>query len=230
MAIKGLSYQEVVNAINKIIQQQEKPSVNKIHQLIGYGSLTTISKYFKQWKSLDSMQSTLKLQSQSCFDTMKVSDGDSSVKQKTPINSTINNKRQNRKVAEINDPIVQSLITGSINLSHDILNSMSEEWGVILHEPNEEIKIKKLYSALIKEQIRREIAETISKEAKNYADTMKAQATQRISDVRNSLEGQIAFLNGQIRQLKHESEVSLDHYRDQLEKANAHLAELKSKL
>merc|ERR1711862_122851 len=119
--IRKLSMQLIKLFSNK------KPSVNKIHQLIGYGSLTTISKYFKQWKSLDSMQPTLKLQSQSCFDTTKVTDGKSSVKQKPPVNSTINNKKQNRKVAEINDPIVQSLITGSINLSHDILNSMSEE-------------------------------------------------------------------------------------------------------
>ena len=69
MAVKGLSYQEVVNAINKIIQQQDKPSINKIRQLIGYGSLTTISKYFKQWKESDSIQTALQLQPQASYDT-----------------------------------------------------------------------------------------------------------------------------------------------------------------
>lgn len=229
MAVKGLSYQEVVNAIDKIIQQQDKPSINKIRQLIGYGSLTTISKYFKQWKESDSIQTALQLQTQASYDTDNP-DSKSASKRKDTMNPTINNKQgQNKQMAEINDPIVQSLIASSAELSHDILNSMSEEWNIILHEPNEEIKLKKLYAALVKEQIRRETAEKISKEAKNYADTMKAQATQRISDVRDSLEGQIAFLNGQIRQLKRESEASLDHYRDQLEKANTHLAELKNK-
>ena len=230
MAVKGLSYQEVVNAIDKIIQQQDKPSINKIRQVIGYGSLTTISKYFKQWKESDNIQVDLQLKLQTAYNNKKL-DSRNVTNEKDITNPTIDNNKRglNQQMSKINDPAVQSLISSSAEISHDILNSMLEEWKIIPNEPNEKIKIKKLYAALVKEQIRRETAEKISKEAKNYVDTMKAQAKQRISDVRDSLEGQIAFLSGQIRQLKRESEASLDHYRDQLEKANIHLAELKNK-
>lgn len=227
MAARGLSYQEVVTAIHEIIKQNGKPSINKIRQLIGYGSLTTISKYLKQWREAENLEVSEKQLARQVSPDI---DSKGTAKQENTIDPNINNEQGgNKHMADINDPIVQSLIASSAELSSDILNSMSEEWSIVLHEPNEEIKIKKLYAALVKEQIRRETAEKISKEAKNYADTMKEQATQRISDVRDSLEDQIAFLNGQIRQLKRESEASLDHYRTQLEKANAHLAVLKTK-
>ncbi len=99
---------------------------------------------------------------------------------------------------------------------------------MILNESNPELKIRKLYAALVKEQTRRESAEQVAKEARIYADTLKEQTTQRISDLRDSLEGQIAFLNGQIRQLKRESEQSLEYYRNQLEKSNNALAKKRS--
>lgn len=229
MAIKGLSYQEVVSAIDNIIKDHDKPSINKIRHLIGYGSLTTISKYFKQWKSCnkDKHSNILKSYDNACSKNNNKNKFNNSHN----IDSNKYNKNykqlQNIDSFEIDNSIIQSLVAGSASLSTDILNNMSEEWSVILNEPNEDIKIKKLYAALVKEQMRRETAEKISKEAKSYADNIKEQATQRIADIRDSLEEQIAFLNGQIRQLKHDAEKSLDHYRSQLEKSNLHLAFLK---
>ena len=50
----------------------------------------------------------------------------------------------------------------------DLFRNISEEWSTLLNEPNDEIKIKKLYSALVKESIRRETAERLAKDAKSH--------------------------------------------------------------
>jgi hypothetical protein len=105
--------------------------------------------------------------------------------------------------------------------------NMLDEWDMILNENDSDIKVKKLYAALTKEQTRRKTAEKIAKEAKVYSEVVKEQTVRRISDFRYSLESQITFLNRQIRQLKHESETHLGYYRSQLEKANLAIAELK---
>jgi CHASE3 domain sensor protein len=83
----------------------------------------------------------------------------------------------------------------------ELFKNVSEEWSTILNEHNEEIKVKKLYSALIKESIRRETAERLAKDARSYSDLIQEQSKQRLSDLKENLENQITFLRQSILML-----------------------------
>ena len=109
----------------------------------------------------------------------------------------------------------------------ELFSNISEEWATLLNEANEEIKIKKLYSALVKESIRRETAERLAKDARSYCDLVQEQSKQRITDMKEGLESQITFLTQQIKDLKDESAKNLDHYRDELKKATKNLIDSK---
>lgn len=50
MVNKGLNQEDVFLAAQEIEKSGEEPSAKKIRDHIGSGSLTTISKYFKQWQ------------------------------------------------------------------------------------------------------------------------------------------------------------------------------------
>ncbi|MGQ4001577.1 kinesin [Francisellaceae bacterium CB300] len=109
----------------------------------------------------------------------------------------------------------------------ELFSNISEEWSTLLNETNEDIKIKKLYSALVKESIRRETAERLAKDARSYCDLVQEQSKQRITDMKESLESQITFLTQKIKDLKDESAKNLDHYRNELKKANKNLIDSK---
>ncbi|MFT4693174.1 MAG: hypothetical protein ACI8TE_000062 [Francisella sp.] len=109
----------------------------------------------------------------------------------------------------------------------ELFSNISEEWSTLLNETNEDIKIKKLYSALVKESIRRETAERLAKDAKSYCDLVQEQSKQRIIDMKEGLESQITFLTQKIKDLKDESTKNLDHYRDELKKATKNLIDNK---
>ena len=109
----------------------------------------------------------------------------------------------------------------------ELFSNISEEWATLLNETNEEIKIKKLYSALVKESIRRETAERLAKDARSYCDLVQEQSKQRITDMKEGLESQITFLTQKIKDLKDESAKNLDHYRDELKKATKNLIDSK---
>jgi phosphopantetheine adenylyltransferase len=109
----------------------------------------------------------------------------------------------------------------------ELFSNISEEWSTLLNEKDEEIKIKKLYSSLVKESIRRETAERLAKDARSYSDLIQEQSRQRISDIKESLENQILFLKQQIKQIKEESTKNLDYYRETLQKATKNLVEQK---
>ncbi|GMN88544.1 kinesin [Francisella sciaenopsi] len=110
----------------------------------------------------------------------------------------------------------------------DLFSNISDEWSTLLNESDDEIKIKKLYSALVKESIRRETAERLAKDAKSYSDLIQEQSKQRISDLKEGLESQIAFLTQQIKDLKVESSKNLDYYRNELKKATRNLIDNKN--
>ena len=109
----------------------------------------------------------------------------------------------------------------------ELFSNISEEWSTILNEANDEIKIKKLYSALVKESIRRETAERLAKDARSYCDLIQDQSKQRIIDMKEGLESQITFLTQKIKDLKDESAKNLDYYRDELKKATKNLIDNK---
>ncbi|WP_100551403.1 DNA-binding protein [Caedibacter taeniospiralis] len=229
MARPGICYEDIINAIAILESQGHTPGINNVRDTIGRGSPTTISRFLKQWRDEQNSDEPPSKASDTAKQIqtveIEVISTPSNSDPKTSRNETLASVKPGVKAA---DPMIQALIASSHALSSDILNSMSDEWSMILNESNPELKVRKLYAALVKEQTRRESAEQVAKEARIYADTLKEQTTQRISDLRDSLEGQIAFLNGQIRQLKRESEQSLEYYRNQLEKSNNALAKKRS--
>ena len=238
MARPGLSYQDIVNAIEQLIAEGSKPTINSIRETIGRGSPTTISKFLKQWrtekeKGASSTQASLDFeQKQQPAKQAAPSKPTTTITKMTTTKNTSQlhstPSSTQAPLPKTDDPIVNALLSGSNTLSDEMLSNMSDEWDIILNESNVEIKVRKLYAALVKEQTRRVTAEQVATESKLYADATKEQTTLRISDLRDSLESQIAFLNGQIRQLKREAETNLEYYRTQLEKANNALATKKS--
>ena len=110
----------------------------------------------------------------------------------------------------------------------ELFSNISDEWSTLLNETDDEIKIKKLYSALVKESIRREIAERLAKDVKSYSDVIQEQSKQRISDLKENLDSQITFLTQQIKTLKEESSKNLNYYRDELKKTTNTLIQSKS--
>ncbi|MFZ9036289.1 MAG: DNA-binding protein [Francisellaceae bacterium] len=223
MARPGLSYEDVVAAIEKLLDNREKPSINRIREVIGSGSPTTISRYLKEWRT-KAMQSNKEDTESNKMHTLIP---ETPMQMQRPQQPAPAPARPSIDVSGIADPMVKALVQSSSQQSQEILADMSEEWNIVLNESNTETKVRKLYSALLKEQTRRETAEKMALDARNYADVIKDQCSQRISDLRDNLEAHIAFLNGQIRQLKRESETDLEYYRAQLVKANEALAKLK---
>ncbi|WP_119329209.1 DNA-binding protein [Cysteiniphilum halobium] len=236
MARPGISYEDILEAIAKLEAQGITPSINNVRDTVGRGSPTTISKFLKQWReerasdkptaTHKNTEHTMQPATENTI-TAKVQAAKTPEEKPQPKTAVSDKPSTSASTMKAQDPMIQALLTSSNALSSDILSSMSDEWSMILNESNTELKVRKLYAALVKEQTRRESAEQVAKEARIYAETLKEQTTQRISDLRDALEGQIAFLNGQIRQLKRESEQTLEYYRKQLEKSNDALAEKK---
>ncbi len=233
MARTGISYEDVASVIENLMVNGEKPTILKIRETLGgIGSPNTISKYLKQWKeqalksNIDSIpESSVEKIPAAISSTNKPVDTMSNNENRNISSENMTSKQQLESLA----PSIQALVESSKNASSELLNAMNTEWNIILNEKDDEIKIRKLHAALIKEQTRREAAEKVAQESKVYSETIKSQVAQRINELKDSLEAEIAFLNGQIRKLKKESESDIDYYREQIEKANNKLINLASK-
>jgi DNA repair exonuclease SbcCD ATPase subunit len=57
MARHGISYQQVANAASELVENGKTPTHEHIRQLIGSGSNNTISKYLRQWKANQNINS-----------------------------------------------------------------------------------------------------------------------------------------------------------------------------
>lgn len=225
MVRRSISQEDVIEAISKLEAQNIDINTNSIRKAIGRGSPVTINKFLSQWREgFSEVRSSREAKvSQSTIQNLRKNEESESTSE-TRVEAS---SKSDRNSIVHQDPIIQKLLKNSYVLGNEILNTISDEWRMISNEGNHELKVRKLYSALIKEQVRRESAEKVAKEARIYAETLKEQTTQRISDIRDNLKAQIIFLNSQIDQLKHEYETSLEYYREQLEKSNNVLAENK---
>jgi len=85
-------------------------------------------------------------------------------------------------------------------------------------------KIRQLESILSKEEMRREVAERITLETKDYADSIKEQVSQRINELKQNMDLVVEQLKTQLREQKQNFEQDLEHYQKQLAKANEALA------
>ncbi len=50
MGREGISKQDVYNAINTIIIQKQIPTIQRVRDILGTGSNTTISRHLAEWK------------------------------------------------------------------------------------------------------------------------------------------------------------------------------------
>ncbi len=82
------------------------------------------------------------------------------------------------------------------------------------------IKIRRMESTLLKEQARRETAEKIALETKDYADMIKEQVAHRINDLRQNMDLVIEQLKTQLREQKQNYANDLKTYQDQINQAN----------
>jgi hypothetical protein len=211
MARPGITYEAVAEAAQALLLKNEKITILKIREeLGGVGSTTTISKFYKEWK-VNALASSANV----------IKKTDTTIGTQTA-EITTQNQNDNLHL----DDNIKALLENSSHLTQEMLNTMSDEWDTILNESDTEIKTRKLHAALIKEQSRRESAEHMSRDAKNYAEAIKEQVTHRVNELKDTLEGQIAFLNTQIRTLKKTSEQDLEYYREQLTKANKKIISL----
>lgn len=117
-----------------------------------------------------------------------------------------NNGNQNNRHSEFEEPVEVSLE----NLSEETLA----------------IKIRRLESFLLKEQMRREVAERIAEETRDYAESIKEQVAQRINDLRQNMDIIIEQLKVQLREQKQNFDQDLNYYQEQLAKANEKIASL----
>jgi hypothetical protein len=51
MARIGITYEDVQRAIDTLLQRQEAPSVQKVREVLGTGSFTTISEHLREWRA-----------------------------------------------------------------------------------------------------------------------------------------------------------------------------------
>ncbi|WP_348816118.1 DNA-binding protein [Halomonas sp. H10-59] len=51
MARTGITYDDVQRAVDTLLKQQEAPSVQKVREILGTGSFTTISEHLREWRS-----------------------------------------------------------------------------------------------------------------------------------------------------------------------------------
>ncbi len=85
------------------------------------------------------------------------------------------------------------------------------------------IKIRRMESILLKEQARRETAERIAIETKDYAETIKEQVAHRINDLRQSMDVALEQLKAELREQKQAYAEDLKFYDSALQKANEKL-------
>ncbi|TNF65901.1 MAG: hypothetical protein EP298_10160 [Gammaproteobacteria bacterium] len=218
MARPGLTFEEVQEAAEKLIQQGENPTIMRIRETLGgKGSPNTISKYLKEWKMKTQGKSTTIESSQEIEATP--TKPTETIETET-MTQTPHQPKATFRIDTSTDKNIQMLVAHAQEFSQEILASMSNEWDNILNEKDTNIKIRRLHAALIKEQSRREAAEQIARETKTYSAMIKDQVNQRIHDVKESLEEQITFLKNQIKSLKKEAEENLLYYREKLDNAN----------
>lgn len=58
MARPGISYQDVSSAVHTLLEQGEKPTLARIRQLLGTGSLSTIAEHWRRWQHQQTEQSS----------------------------------------------------------------------------------------------------------------------------------------------------------------------------
>jgi len=91
------------------------------------------------------------------------------------------------------------------------------------------MKIRQLESELIKEAARREAADKLAVDAKDYADIIKREVSERVTDNAAVFEKVITQLKSEADTIQKRAEDDLVYYREQLDKANLYIMTLMAK-
>ena len=91
------------------------------------------------------------------------------------------------------------------------------------------VKIRQLESGLIKEAARREAADKLAIDAKDYAEMIKREVSERVNDNAAVFEEMIAQLKSEAGIIQKRAEADLAYYREQLDKANQQVMVLMEK-
>jgi flagellar biosynthesis GTPase FlhF len=228
MARIALTKEEVMAAFEKLLAEGTTPSAENIHGLLGKGSIGAINRYIKE--IIDENNQAL-LNGRNAADAPKTSlTADATLD--LPFDASARDVGNEASPAPEPSRINENLDTHHFEVKKRRPEERRTEPEIIeapiesLSEENLAIKVRRLESMLLKEQARREASERTALETQTYADSIKEQVSERISDTRQTMEIVIEQLKHQLKEQKQNYETDLKFYREQLEKANKKLTEL----
>ena len=216
----GITYAEVVTAIEALMSSGDKPTIQKIRTQLGErGSPVTISKHVKAWKEA---VATLKADTTPTPAPVTTSTNPSPVSEKVKPETPevkIATQVETKKTLKVRQAPVQKAPTNN----SDIIEAAPEAFTNL---PSEKLKIKilQLESMITKEQSRRESAENMARDMRDYADTVKTDIAKRITVIETEFQATIDGLRADAVELKKQASTDLRTYHAALEKANAQLS------
>lgn len=224
MARIALTKEEVMAAFEKLIGEGSTPSAENIHALLGKGSIGMINRYIKE--IIDENNQSL-LSGRNNHEANEVKATNNSTSLDLPFDVPARDVGNQAPA-----PLTKAVEAPSFEVKKRPVEERRTE-PEIMDTPLESlaseslvIKIRRLESMLLKEQARREASERVALDTQTYADSIKEQVSERISDIRQAMELVIEQLKQQIKEQKQNYELDLKFYREQLDKANKKLTEL----
>jgi|GEM_PF-1675091 len=256
MAKPGVNFEEVVTAAQDLEKQGEKLTVERIKEALGgRGSLAAINRFLKEWKgqpgetqaganqTFDLIGENMQQTSQHTSSETEGNVSASSLQHSNgPVTSDMQDQQQPTAASELTQ--VESNSTNSAPATRHAMPPKSAPQAK-MPSPFDEtreayqperleglddnalvIKIRRLETLLAKEASRREAAEKMAEEAKEYADIIKEQIGQRVADIKQTMEVTINQVKAEARELKQNADSDLKFYREQLQKANVKIVSL----
>jgi hypothetical protein len=219
MAKPGVTYEEVIAAAQDLEKSGEKLSVNRIREVLGNrASIASINRFIKDWKGQPEAGQASETMQQQPLNLANEDEGNQAAA------GTSHSEGGQDESNSASEPVRSHAKTASP--FDEPKETCQPERLEDLDDNALIIKIRRLETLLSKEQSRREAAEKMAEEAKEYADIIKEQIGQRVADLKQSMEVIINQLKAEAREMKHNADSDLKFYREQLQKANVKILSL----
>lgn len=251
MAKANITYDEVVSAAQELERLGEKLNPERIKEMLGNrGSMAAINRYIKEWKGQAepgkaSSEQTFDLAGETMQQPLNLNTDDEGNQSNASVQAKAEQDAGNtidpQEIAPAQGLVQDESQSSSNYQTEPAKAAIQVRSPAPLEEPKETcqperledlddnaliIKIRRLETQLAKEQSRREAAEKMAEEAKEYADIIKEQIGQRVADLRQSMEVMINQLKAEARDMKQNADNDLRFYRDQLQKANVKIVSM----
>ena len=238
----SLSFAEVSAAFEKLLTHGEQPTAEKIQALLGKGNLAGIQKFLVEILAQSRSDLTAKQGEEepshapkeplappaptetSAEPSLELTTKDSH--QEGEVHPTPSSQRRLVKRERFTRHPHSPPHSSQNHSRHIEVEEVAEPSLEQLSDEVLTIKIRRLESSLMKEQMRREMAERIMEETREYADSIKEQVSQRINDLRQTMDLVIEQLKTQLREQKQSFDQDLKLYQDHLNKANEKIVSL----